>query len=65
MNTWETADPRSIIPDPDGDFMTSDFSYIGFETSKRVQDMPDDWNTDDLAVRKNYDEDYREQRESF
>jgi 20S proteasome alpha/beta subunit len=48
--TYETVDPMLIIPDPDGDYIQDTYKFIGFESTKFKEELPEDWqNTDKLV----------------
>ncbi len=39
--TYTVIDPMMIIPDPDGDYVTDDFSFWGAEVEKFKEELPD------------------------
>lgn len=47
--TYEVVDPMLIINDPDGDYVQDKYKFIGFESKKFLEELPENWqNTKDL-----------------
>lgn len=43
-NCWQVVDPRLVVPDPNGNYITDEYEFIGFETEKRKFELPDTYN---------------------
>jgi hypothetical protein len=49
---FEVVKPQCVIPDPDGDYQSKIFNFIGFETQKRKDQLPDDYDKESLQFTK-------------
>lgn len=49
---FEVVKPQCVIPDPDGDYQSKIFNFIGFETQKRKDQLPDDYDKEALQFTK-------------
>lgn len=47
--TFEVIAPSQIVPDPDWDYVTGEYKFFWFETLKRKEDLPDNYNKDVLT----------------
>ena len=49
---FEVVKPQCVIPDPDGNYQDKTYNFIGFETQKRKDQLPDYYNKDALTFTK-------------
>jgi len=49
---FEVVKPQCVIPDPDWDYQSKIFNFIGFETQKRKDQLPDDYDKESLQFTK-------------
>lgn len=48
-NTYVNIDPMLVIPDPDGDYIKNEYSFIGFEMERFEEQIPDSYkNVDEV-----------------
>lgn len=51
----EVVKPSCVVPDPDGDYVSKVYDYIGFETQKRKSQLPEEYDIDALSFQANLD----------
>jgi len=42
-NIWSVIDPKTVIADPDGDYITDEYSFLGFSTYLTAEQIPNNW----------------------